>query len=242
MSPSSGSGVSLSSMRLLYSPMVTVRVGPDKQDFCIHKELLCSKSTYFAKALSGQFKEAQTGIVELEDVHVVLFRVFVAWLYPSKVAYESSDSGASSKDEFAQLNTVLEEQHPYEAEDYENEDIPVNVSDDDLSKFEGETPQSWTYLVLGAMFVLADRLDAAELKRQTLDFMTRRKIIGIIPSDSAILYAYANTTRKSPLRQLLVNIAAYDTAFMGDHNLYNHLPVEYLSAVMVVMSKRLLHK
>ncbi|KAK6001402.1 hypothetical protein QM012_002733 [Aureobasidium pullulans] len=79
MASSSGSqGVSLSSINLLYSPMVTVRVGPDKQEFGVHKELLRFHSTYFAKALSGKFVEAQTRIVELEDIHPLLCKVFLA--------------------------------------------------------------------------------------------------------------------------------------------------------------------
>lgn len=51
--------------------MVTVRVGHNKQEFCIHEDILCSQSRYFAKALSGQFLEARTRVFEFEDVHPV---------------------------------------------------------------------------------------------------------------------------------------------------------------------------
>ncbi|KAG9516813.1 hypothetical protein KCV07_g6505, partial [Aureobasidium melanogenum] len=165
MSTPSGLGVSLSSIRLLYSPMVTVRVGPDEQEFCIHKELLCSKSTYFAKALSGQFLEAQTRIVELEDIHVVLFRVFVAWLYTDKLVYESSNSNASSVDEFRDLDMALQKETPCEAKEIRDRvDDKHQSKGHDLSNFQEKTPESWTYLILVALFVLAGRLDAVKFK------------------------------------------------------------------------------
>ncbi|KAI4720368.1 hypothetical protein E4T48_03316 [Aureobasidium sp. EXF-10727] len=237
MPPSSGPGASLSTIRLLYSPIVTVRVGPDKQEFCIHKELLCSKSTYFARALSGHFKEAKTCVVELEDVRVVLFRVFVAWLYTGKVAYESSDPGASPKDEFTQLDTALEEEYPYEMEEDENQ---VDDYPDDLANFETEAPQSWTHLILGALFVLADRLDVPAFKRQVLDAIAKRNTaLRAAPNDSAVLLAYANTTKNSPLRRLLVHLFAFNVALTRSQDTYEHLPVPFLAGVMVTMSRRL---
>jgi hypothetical protein len=173
-------------------------VGPDKQEFCIHKGVLCSNSSYFARALSGNFQEAHTNAVELDDVHVLLFKIFVAWLYTGKLTYESSDQDVSAQDEFGQLETVLKDQHPYEEE--EDEDAGVEEEDsensgpkDDLSKFNQETPNTWTLLILCALFVLADRLDVPKLKNITLDtIIARVQTLGVIPTAPATLYTYAH--------------------------------------------------
>ncbi|MCJ1461297.1 hypothetical protein MMC28_011679 [Mycoblastus sanguinarius] len=40
-----------------FSTIARIIVGPEKQLFQIHKDLLCNVSTYFNAALNGQFKE-----------------------------------------------------------------------------------------------------------------------------------------------------------------------------------------
>lgn len=221
--------------------MVTVRVGPDKQEFCIHKELLCSKSTYFAKALSGQFLEAQTRIVELEDIRVVLFRVFVAWLYTDELVYESSNSKASAFDEFRDLDMALQEETSHETGESEDRGDDEDQSYvDDLSNFQEKTPESWTYLILVGLFVLADRLDAAKFKRQILDAIVKKRLGTCdTPGQPAVILAYANTTRSSMLRRLLVHIVAYDEAFSSAYTAWTHLPVDFLAAVLVTLGRRM---
>ncbi|THY74767.1 hypothetical protein D6C86_04445 [Aureobasidium pullulans] len=209
---------SLSSAKSFYSPIITVRVGPDNQEFCIHKGVLCSNSNYFAKALSGQFQEAKTNTVELDDVHVLLFKVF-------------------RKDEFEKLDTMLNDQYPFDREDDPESDMPMT---DDLSEFDAEDPTTWTHTILCALFVLADRLDTPRLKVLVLDFIPdRERCMDILPSDTAILYSYANTTKSSPLRRLIVHIAAYTSSFGQSSCTWNHLPPEFLTAVLVTLGRRL---
>ncbi|TIA44181.1 hypothetical protein D6C79_06523 [Aureobasidium pullulans] len=182
MSSSSGSKTgSLSSAKSFYSPIITVRVGPDKQEFYIHKGVLCSNSNYFAKALSGQFQEAKTNTVELDDVHVLLFKVFVAWLYTGKLTYESSDPSVSAQDEFEKLDTMLNELYPFDREDDPESDMPMT---DDLSEFDAEDPTTWTHTILCALFVLADRLDTPRLKscRYTLLKRKHNEKLSITPT------------------------------------------------------------
>lgn len=144
--------------------MVTVRVGAAKQAFCIHKDVLCFNSKYFTKALSGQFLEARTHIVELEDVHVMLFKIFVAWLYTGKLNYESSDLNIPARNDFEQLHTILTDEHPYEQEDDEEDcDDGMPIHEFFLFDFDQDDPETWTYLILCALFVLADRLDVPKL-------------------------------------------------------------------------------
>ena len=46
--------------------MVTVRYG--MQSWSISKDTLCAQSVFFQKALTGQFEEAATRVVDLKDV------------------------------------------------------------------------------------------------------------------------------------------------------------------------------
>ncbi|KAH0337835.1 hypothetical protein KCU81_g7920, partial [Aureobasidium melanogenum] len=244
MAPSKGTkGVSLSSVSLLYSPMVTVRVGSGRQEFCIHKKILCSNSTYFDKALSGQFVEAQTRVVELEDIHPLLFKIFVAWLYSGRLTYESSDPSTSSRVEFSELNAALNKEYPCEEDEDEEEDEKDDGDKkDELADFQEEDSRTWSYLILTGLFILGDRLDAPRLKRSILDTIVKKiNQTRKVPFGTVVIYAYANTPKKSPLRQLLVHIFAYEKSFSRSpkNSKLKYLPAEFLAAVMIRMGRRL---
>ncbi|OBT71471.1 hypothetical protein VF21_09737 [Pseudogymnoascus sp. 05NY08] len=65
--------------------IVYVIVGPEKQRFGMHKELLCATSPFFKAALEGKFEESVRGEVVLEDTSVEAFGLFNEWLYTSKI-------------------------------------------------------------------------------------------------------------------------------------------------------------
>jgi hypothetical protein len=68
--------------------LVTLRVGPEKETFVLHKELLCARSEYFRAAHSGNFKEAGENEIALpEGVDMRAFRTFVTWLYVDQVEF-----------------------------------------------------------------------------------------------------------------------------------------------------------
>ncbi|SLM40622.1 BTB/POZ-like [Lasallia pustulata] len=69
----------------LYQAIVYIIVGPQKQKFSIHKNLLCHYSSYFNVSLNGSFKEAQKGSMELLNDDPVLFEIFKTWLYSKKL-------------------------------------------------------------------------------------------------------------------------------------------------------------
>ena len=77
--------------------MATILIGPDQKKFVIHQALLCGKSQYFTKALTGSFVESKTRVVKLEDVSPLLFRMFVSWLYDGKSVYTTSDGRSTIK-------------------------------------------------------------------------------------------------------------------------------------------------
>lgn len=45
-----------------------MEIGPQKKNYYIHKALLMQHSEYFRKALQGPWKEAEEGVVRLDDV------------------------------------------------------------------------------------------------------------------------------------------------------------------------------
>ncbi|KAF2092217.1 hypothetical protein K490DRAFT_53361 [Saccharata proteae CBS 121410] len=62
--------------------ITTVEVGGYRpKTYRIHKQLLVECSNYFDKCLTGDFAEAQTGVVRLEDVQSDVFDMFVSWVY-----------------------------------------------------------------------------------------------------------------------------------------------------------------
>lgn len=66
-------------------PTVTVRVGPTLRVFNLHEAFLCHVSAFFKGALEGSFKEASTKSVDLIDIDLKVFYMFVGWLYYRKV-------------------------------------------------------------------------------------------------------------------------------------------------------------
>ena len=72
-------------LRALYDSVIYLHVGPEKVKFGIHKGLLCRYSKYFSAALTGIFKEAQTGITHFADETVPVIRMFNLWLYTQKI-------------------------------------------------------------------------------------------------------------------------------------------------------------
>lgn len=68
--------------------MVTVHIRPpngDKTTFALDKDLICKNSAYFEAAFNSDFSEAATQELEIEDVDIEIFRIFVHWLHKGKL-------------------------------------------------------------------------------------------------------------------------------------------------------------
>ena len=61
--------------------MVDIYVGPSKQHFHLHKNLLCSKVDYFRKMFESSFKEGVEQAATLPEDDPNAFALFVQWLY-----------------------------------------------------------------------------------------------------------------------------------------------------------------
>ncbi|TIA13725.1 hypothetical protein D6C80_06131 [Aureobasidium pullulans] len=71
----------LPSSKKLYKETVKILVGPGKEAYSVHKELLCFYSDFFRAAFNGSFKEAIESRIELPDAEVSIFEAFQTWLY-----------------------------------------------------------------------------------------------------------------------------------------------------------------
>jgi hypothetical protein len=67
--------------------IVNVHVGSGSimQIFSIHKSLLCAASDYFIGALTGNFEESSTQVLELKHDCPMAFEVLYQWLYSGAV-------------------------------------------------------------------------------------------------------------------------------------------------------------
>jgi hypothetical protein len=169
--------------------MATILVGPDETNFVVHQAVLCDKSPYFAKALTGSFEESKIGIVNLEDVSPVLFKIVVSWLYCGKIIYTVSDDGSNIDHDFA-----------------------VFKRDDELMSedINADNNSTWPRQILVELYVLADRLDIRELRTNTIDAVNNSLMHSkLILSVSSHKYISLNTTAQSPLRRLVVDHLAY---------------------------------
>ncbi|KAH9876255.1 hypothetical protein J1614_004134 [Plenodomus biglobosus] len=63
------------------SGTVVVKVGAEAKAYTLHKELLTFHSGFFRGALSGHFEESIEGVINLKDLEVDAFNVFVDWMY-----------------------------------------------------------------------------------------------------------------------------------------------------------------
>lgn len=201
--------------------MTTILIGTDpvQEKFVVHQALLCSKSQYFTKALTGSFEESKTGIVRFEDVSPVLFRIVVNWLYDGKIVYTVSDDGSSINHDFADLTAVTE------------------ICDEGLN---ADDPLTWPYQVILKLYVLADRLDIRELRNSIIDTLTaayRRPKNG--PSVEDYKFIDSNTTSESPLRRLTVDFLAYKGKRVPeDSEIWRALPHDIVVEVLMRVGGR----
>ncbi|KEQ76599.1 hypothetical protein M436DRAFT_69568 [Aureobasidium namibiae CBS 147.97] len=202
--------------------MATVLVGPEETKFVIHQALLCDKSKYFAKALTGSFEEGTTGIVRLEDVSPVLFKIVVSWLYWGKIAYSVSDDDLSIDQGFKKLKR-------------EDDKFSENLNADDTS--------TWPIHILVRLYILADRLDIKDLRNDIIDaLVTSAEKSGI----GLRVYSYklidSDTTAESPLRKFAVDRLAYGARHNMEHRgFWRDIPQDMAVTALLLSCRRVPH-
>lgn len=69
--------------------IITVGTWDKKQEFTIHKRILCEKSEFFVKALDGSFAEATTNTIAFPEDDPKLFEQCLHYFYSSKLPVSS---------------------------------------------------------------------------------------------------------------------------------------------------------
>jgi hypothetical protein len=197
--------------------MTTILVGAEQKKFVVHQALLCDKSQYFAKALTGSFEEGKTGIVKLKDVSSVLFKIVVSWLYCGKIV--DADDGSNIAQDFAGFK-------------HKKKTYRVEVNANDTS--------TWPKQLLIELYILADRLDIKELRNNTIDGLTN----AVEQSErnmkpSSYRFIDSNTTAESPLRKFAVHILAYNAQHgVADQTFWLSVPQEMAVTALLIWGQR----
>jgi hypothetical protein len=194
--------------------MATILVGPKETKFVVHQALLCEKSQYFTKALTGSFAESKTGIVKLEDVSPVVFKIVVSWLYYGKIIYTVCDDGLDVGPSFARFKSLSESL---------------------AGEADAEDTSTWPKQVLVELYVLSDRLGIKELSNNTIDALNSTLMRSTKSSAiSHLEYVSSNTTAQSPLRRLILDHLTYTSGF-GPQSIDYWTAVPHDIAVEVLM-------
>ncbi|KAK5957774.1 hypothetical protein OHC33_000963 [Knufia fluminis] len=80
-------------MAFTQSDIVTIYVGPTRQRFTAHKDLLCAKPEYFRASLNGRWTESTSNVLNWndEDDTVEVVKTMMTWLYGNRLDIENVD-------------------------------------------------------------------------------------------------------------------------------------------------------
>jgi len=202
---------------MLYSDMVTLKVGHQKKEFRVHRDLLMSKSEYFAKAFNGAWEESSSKVAELEDSDPVVVSIVVAWLYTGQVHYVAE----------AQETTTTSHRL-----DNRSLEPPRDPKDTEV--------RSWELLT--AIYIFADRYMLKALKKDMLVLFSIQlpKHCSLLPFDDVnlLVQVWSNLPHDSGLKQLILDVWAFKLEEGPDSDVVARLPTELCAGLF----KRLFHR
>ncbi|KAG9673262.1 hypothetical protein KCU95_g16837, partial [Aureobasidium melanogenum] len=94
--------------RKLFKETVSILVGPNKEKYNPHKDLLCFYSGFFRGAFKGSFKEAAEGKIELPDVNPDIFEAFQVWLYSHSLRDGDNNKDSSKRPQLLPCRTLAQ--------------------------------------------------------------------------------------------------------------------------------------
>jgi len=143
-------------------------VGSEKRRFDVHRELVCSKSNFFAKAFLGDFREAATKIIELPEQDVETFQYFVHWLYTNKLSGYFRPKGEPS---IRELSAAVEASKAVNRRAMNSEDL--RKEEEQRRKLYCEKNKDAPILELVSLYVLADALQVHGLTDHIITFLLK---------------------------------------------------------------------
>lgn len=76
--------------------IVVLKVGPEKEEFQVHKELLCTSSLYFRATFDGGFREAKAQTIEWPEEDPKIVKIFQLWLYSGMLDFDAKNLDESA--------------------------------------------------------------------------------------------------------------------------------------------------
>ncbi|THY15521.1 hypothetical protein D6D00_09331 [Aureobasidium pullulans] len=89
-----------------YKETVVLIVGPSKEAYTLHKDLLCFYSDFFRAAFNGSFKEATERKIELPDLETNVFEAFQVWLYTQSLPKNEEEPNTKIYPEWSLLASL----------------------------------------------------------------------------------------------------------------------------------------
>ena len=205
-------------------------MGDDRQQFDLHKELICSRSLFFEAACRNGFKEAAEGKVELPEQEAPTFQYFVHWLYSSRLGgYHDTGFSAAAMKEYKESTALAESTHNRHG-GVENQENAVMARRVEEKAIHTATVREYPFLQLVALYVLADSLQVRGLKDEIVtklfEIYAMNKNVSKLYWDpvTAFNLAYEKLPDSSPLREFLVALHVYKmkAESKANRSMYNH--------------------
>ena len=116
-----------------YAEVVHILVGRDEKQFIVHKDVLCSTSEFFRRALNGDWKEASGHPCRIPDANEEAFAAYVDSLYTQVVSDLFINSSCESTDHTTCTLCSLDGNfHAYLLDDYLQDEQFCNAVIDQL--------------------------------------------------------------------------------------------------------------
>jgi hypothetical protein len=218
----------LTSHRTLGSKEVDIFVGPLREHFSVHEELLCRDAPVF-RAMFGNsfgFQEAVNKSADLPEDDPETFEWFIKWLYEDylePIKLESLEIMTQEEDEVGTEEDDIEEDELETSEDEAlDEDRDRWLYDETLEVFNIDKEHPWTGPMLDRikLFIFAEKycievlanyaIDTIiEAFNRTANFVNEDGYPSTMPTLEVIRLAYENTLPGSGLRLYLAEMVNY---------------------------------
>ncbi|KAI9703687.1 MAG: hypothetical protein M1836_007457 [Candelina mexicana] len=185
-------------LQVLSGSKVDVYVGPNRVHFQLPKDVLCRQSSYFDKALNGDFREGKEQRLELPHEDVKTFKRLLKWMLTGRLDAIGAELDMEDSDDNS------------DSGDSESNDLANNKLNS--SEVQNQTKLNM-HMSIGRTFklyVFADKLCMTPLKNAIIDKIALYYEIGesLISSDKA-QWVFQRTTASSPLQKITLKIIAY---------------------------------
>lgn len=183
------------------SDTVEILVGPDKQVFYVHKQLLREKVPYFEVCLKEDWKKDKDDAVDLREVDPAGFGFIVTWLYTERLPERIQGPGKGTFD-WDMMDVVYKVADGLMITQLQND--LVNIHLDSLA---ARGSQHWFFGKLARLY----RLDLSHTPyyQMVLKSLARAIAKGVITGLTGKVNGLGEDTPSAVMRELLLHIESY---------------------------------